>query len=228
MFIGTAIVVVLAITLINGVLIRGFLVGANRVFQPQNTTTRAAITQPTGPRKVGQPNVFRAMGDIGISGPQLRCHRPARLRVDPAERQACQRADPGVRGTADRRHRRGASRHPRPRIGTHPRLRAQGSGHRPDDGHRVDQPGRRPRAGVDVQRRHRNGRIAVFLSAELDFVPRRPGEVDGVRPHDDRRDSRVVDEAAARPAAQAVALRREPRLHGRAGRVQLACPTSRG
>ena len=50
LFIGTAIVVVLAITLINGVLIRGFLAGANRVFQPQNTTTRAGIVQPTGPK----------------------------------------------------------------------------------------------------------------------------------------------------------------------------------
>ena len=43
LFIGTAIVVVLAITLINGVLVRGFLAGANRVFQPQNTTTREAV-----------------------------------------------------------------------------------------------------------------------------------------------------------------------------------------
>ena len=49
LFIGTAIVVVLAITLINGVLIRGFLTGANRVFQPQNTTTRAGVTQPRNP-----------------------------------------------------------------------------------------------------------------------------------------------------------------------------------
>ena len=62
LFIGTAIVVVLVITLINGVLVRGFLAGANRVFQPQNTTTRAGIT-PTGrPRTIGQPNVFRAVG----------------------------------------------------------------------------------------------------------------------------------------------------------------------
>ena len=53
LFIGTAIVVVLAITLVNGVLFRGFLAGANRVFQPQNTTTRAGIvaaaTSPNDP-----------------------------------------------------------------------------------------------------------------------------------------------------------------------------------
>ena len=46
LFIGTAVVVVLLLTLINGVLFRGFLAGASRVFQPQNTTTRAGVVQP--------------------------------------------------------------------------------------------------------------------------------------------------------------------------------------
>ncbi len=77
LFIGTAIVVVVAITLINGVLIRGFLAGANRVFQPQNATTRASHRPAATARTVRQPNVFRAMGDPRISGPQLRRHRPA-------------------------------------------------------------------------------------------------------------------------------------------------------
>ena len=67
LFIGTAIVVVLVITLINGVLVRGFLAGANRVFQPQNTTTRAGIVQPIAARTVRQPNVFRAMGHAWAS-----------------------------------------------------------------------------------------------------------------------------------------------------------------
>jgi uncharacterized membrane protein len=68
LFIGTAIVVVLAITLINGVLIRGFLVGANRVFQPQNTTTRAGITQPLMPERSGSPNSFAAWDTLGFQG----------------------------------------------------------------------------------------------------------------------------------------------------------------
>ncbi len=193
LFIGTAIVVVLAITLINGVLIRGFLAGANRVFQPQNTTTRAGDHPTAGSRTVRQPNVFRAVGHAGFPGPQLRRHRPARRRADPAQRRARQGAHPGLRGAADRRHRSGASRHPGPRAGPHARVRPQGARHHPDDRHRVDQPRRRAGAGVDVQRRHRDGRIAVLLSAELDFVPRRPGEVDGVRSDDDRRGPRLVD-----------------------------------
>ena len=45
---------------------------------------------------------------------------------------------------------------------------------------------------------------------------------DGVRPDDDRHDPRPVAAAAARPAAQAAALRREPRIDGGAGRVRLA------
>ena len=77
-------------------------------------------------------------------------------------------------------------------------------------------------AGDDVQRRHRDGRIAVFLSAELDFVPRRPAEVDGLRPADDRRHPRPVATTTARPPAQAGAVRRKPRLDGRAGRVRVA------
>jgi uncharacterized membrane protein len=68
LFIGTAIVVVLAITLINGVLIRGFLAGANRVFQPQNTTTRAGIVQPEEPERSGSPTSFAAWDTLGFQG----------------------------------------------------------------------------------------------------------------------------------------------------------------
>ena len=68
LFIGTAIVVVLAITLINGVLIRGFLVGANRVFQPQNTTTREAITQPLDPERSGSPTSLAPWETLGFQG----------------------------------------------------------------------------------------------------------------------------------------------------------------
>ncbi|HEX2285921.1 MAG TPA: alpha/beta hydrolase, partial [Mycobacterium sp.] len=68
LFIGTAIVVVLVITLINGVLIRGFLAGANRVFQPQNTTTRAGIVQPQESERSGSPNSFASWDSLGFQG----------------------------------------------------------------------------------------------------------------------------------------------------------------
>ena len=68
LFIGTAIVVVLAITLINGVLIRGFLAGANRVFQPQNTTTRAGIVQPRQPERSGSPTSYAQWETLGFEG----------------------------------------------------------------------------------------------------------------------------------------------------------------
>jgi uncharacterized membrane protein len=68
LFIGTAIVVVLAITLINGVLIRGFLAGANRVFQPQNTTTRAGVVQPIQPERSGSPTSFAPWETLGFQG----------------------------------------------------------------------------------------------------------------------------------------------------------------
>jgi uncharacterized membrane protein len=68
LFIGTAIVVVLAITLINGVLVRGFLAGANRVFQPQNTTTRAGVVQPPQPERSGSPTSFAPWDTLGFQG----------------------------------------------------------------------------------------------------------------------------------------------------------------
>jgi uncharacterized membrane protein len=68
LFIGSAIVVVLAITLINGVLIRGFLAGANRVFQPQNTTTRAGIVQPRQPERSGSPASYALWETLGFQG----------------------------------------------------------------------------------------------------------------------------------------------------------------
>lgn len=68
LFIGTAIVVVLVVTLVNGVLIRGFFAGANRVFQPQNTTTRAGITQPLEAERSGSPTSFAPWDTLGFQG----------------------------------------------------------------------------------------------------------------------------------------------------------------
>ena len=68
MFIGTAIVVVLVITLVNGVLVRGFLAGASAVFQPQNTTTRAGVEQPPEPERSGSPASFAAWDTLGFQG----------------------------------------------------------------------------------------------------------------------------------------------------------------
>ncbi len=68
LFIGTAIVVMLAITLINGVLIRGFLAGANRVFQPQNTTTREGIAQPEDSERSGSPMSYAPWDTLGYEG----------------------------------------------------------------------------------------------------------------------------------------------------------------
>ncbi|MUL83848.1 MULTISPECIES: alpha/beta-hydrolase family protein [unclassified Mycolicibacterium] len=67
-FIGTAIVVVLVVTLVNGVLYRGFLAGASRVFQPQNSTTRDGISQPTEPQRSGSPDSFAAWDSLGFQG----------------------------------------------------------------------------------------------------------------------------------------------------------------
>ncbi|MBN3510570.1 alpha/beta hydrolase [Mycolicibacterium septicum] len=67
-FIGTAIVVVLVVMLVNGVAYRGFLAGASRVFQPQNSTTREGVSQPTEPERSGSPASFAAWDSLGFQG----------------------------------------------------------------------------------------------------------------------------------------------------------------
>jgi uncharacterized membrane protein len=68
LFIGTAIVVVLAITLVNGVPTSGCLAAANRLFQPQSTTTRAGITEPMEPERSGSPASFAPWDTLGFQG----------------------------------------------------------------------------------------------------------------------------------------------------------------
>ena len=68
MFVGTAIVAVLTITLVNGVLMRGFLAGASAVFQPRNTATRPGVEQPLRSEKSGSPSSFAPWDTLGFQG----------------------------------------------------------------------------------------------------------------------------------------------------------------
>ena len=68
MVIGSAIVVVVVVTLVNGVVYRGFLAGASRVFQPQNSTTHDGVTQPSQPERSGSPTSFAAWETLGFQG----------------------------------------------------------------------------------------------------------------------------------------------------------------
>lgn len=66
--IGTVVIVVLLVTLINGVLMQGFLAGASRVFQPQNSTTREGVSQPIELERSGSPASFAAWDSLGYQG----------------------------------------------------------------------------------------------------------------------------------------------------------------
>ncbi|MEO8814184.1 MAG: alpha/beta hydrolase [Mycobacterium sp.] len=68
LFIGTAIVVVLLATLINGVLIRGFFAGASAVFQPEDAATRAGVSQPLQPERSGSPASLAPWSSLGSQG----------------------------------------------------------------------------------------------------------------------------------------------------------------
>jgi uncharacterized membrane protein len=68
LFLGTTIVVVLLITLINGVLIRGFFAGASAIFQTQNSSTRAGVSQPLLPERSGSPASLVPWDTLGFEG----------------------------------------------------------------------------------------------------------------------------------------------------------------
>jgi uncharacterized membrane protein len=68
LFIGTAIVVALLITLFNGVLARGFFAGANAVFQPQDSATPAGVSQPPLTEKSGSPTSLAPWNTLGRQG----------------------------------------------------------------------------------------------------------------------------------------------------------------
>ncbi len=68
LFIGTAIVVVLIVMLVNGVLIRGFIGGSSAMFRPQNASTRAGIVAPMQPERSGSPDSFAAFDTLGYQG----------------------------------------------------------------------------------------------------------------------------------------------------------------
>lgn len=67
-FVGTAIVVILLVTLVNGVLVNGFIAGTSAMFQPKNSTTRPGVTQPKQPERSGSPDSFAPWGTLGFQG----------------------------------------------------------------------------------------------------------------------------------------------------------------
>lgn len=67
-FIGTALVVVLLIVLVNGVLVRGLLTTASAAFQPQNSTTRTGVGPPLRSERSGSPASFVHWDTLGFQG----------------------------------------------------------------------------------------------------------------------------------------------------------------
>ena len=68
LFIGTAIVVALLVTLFDGVLVRGFFAGANAVFQPQDSATPGGCVATAATGEVRQPTIIGAVEHAGIPG----------------------------------------------------------------------------------------------------------------------------------------------------------------
>jgi uncharacterized membrane protein len=68
LFIGTAIVVTLLVTLFNGVLVRGFFAGANALAQPRDAASPDGMSQPLIPEKSGSPASLAPWDTLGFQG----------------------------------------------------------------------------------------------------------------------------------------------------------------
>lgn len=66
--IAVTVVVVAAVLLVDGVLVRGLYAGTNQVFSLQNTTTRDGAEQPTAPEKSGSPQSEAPWDSLGFEG----------------------------------------------------------------------------------------------------------------------------------------------------------------
>src|SRR6185312_11234899 len=68
LFIGTAIVAALIVTLASGDLFRGVIGGSSALFQPQNASTPEGIVQPTQFERSGSPESFAHWDTLGYQG----------------------------------------------------------------------------------------------------------------------------------------------------------------
>ena len=226
MFIGTAIVVVLIITLVNGVLVRGFIAGASAVFQPQNASTRPGVEQPTQPERSGSPDSFAPWDTLGFQGRNFVATGPHADELTELNGRPAKEPIRIYAGLQIGRH------HGRPgggaAVGTaaHQGLRAQGAGDHSDHRYRVGRSGRRAIDRVDVQRRYRVGGACSIRICRAGFRSLPTGRSRGGRQGDDRRHPRAVAAAGPKTPTQAGALRREPGVDGRARARSAICPTS--
>jgi uncharacterized membrane protein len=76
LFIGTAIVVALLITLIDGVLVRGFFAVASAVSQPQDSATPSGVSQPQLPERSGSPASLAPWDTRAVTSSPPVCTQP--------------------------------------------------------------------------------------------------------------------------------------------------------
>ena len=199
---GVVVATALVIFLLNGVLFQGLVEAMNSAFSVKDDGTEEGAVEPTAPERSGSPESLVPWEDLGLQGRNFVGKGPTPEELEDVLRPAGPGAGPRVRRAGQRRGRRrpGRPRRPRPRAGR--RLRPGGARGRHDDGDRLGRPGGERLAGVRVQRRHRDGGDAVLLPAQLDVLPRRPGQGAGRRPRAVRRRLRRLGAAAARRRAR--------------------------
>ena len=128
------------------------------------------------PAAVRWPAVAGVVGVAGPPGPHLRRGRPQRRRTHRIQRRPGHRADPGLRRAELRGRHHGDRRTGGPRTAAHRRTATRRRRGRHHHRYRLDQRGGGRRAGVHVQRQHRDREHAVLVLAQLAVVPGGQGE----------------------------------------------------
>ena len=194
----------------------------NSAFSVKDDGTEEGAVEPTASERSGSPDSLVPWEDLGLQGRNFVGKGPTPEELEAFSGEPAQEPVRAYVGLAQRRRRRRPGRPRRPRARAGRRLRPVGARRRDDDRDRLGRPRGERLARVRVQRRHRDGRDAVLLPAQLDVLPGRPGQGARRRPRAVRRRLRRLGAAAARRAPAALRVRGEPRHLRRGGRLQRA------
>ena len=211
---------VLVIFVVNGVLFQGLVEAVNSAFSVKDGGTEEGAVQPTASERSGSPDSLVPWDDLGLQGRNFVGKGPTPEELSAFSGRPAQEPVRVYTGLASADDVRGARRARRPRAGACRRVRPRGSRHRDHDRDGLGRPGGQRLARVRDERRQRHGGHAVLVPAQLDVVPRRPGQ--GARRRAAHSSTRCTGSGPTCPPTgdRSSGVRREPRHVRRGGRLQ--------
>ena len=206
----------LTVALLNGVVVRFAMSTINKTFSAVNDETDPEFPAPTSKLRSGGPQSLDSWESLGHQGRVFVSAGPTvekltKFNGKPAIEPI--RAYAGLHSAGHQGDRPTGRR----RTAPHRRIGSRGGRRRHHHRHRLDQRSRSLRAGVHVQRQHRDREHAVLVPAQLAVIPGGQGERAPGRPGALRGRRRDGQGAARGEAPEARGVRRKPGLVRRRG-----------